>query len=146
MIAINYEPDHLRQLMSGPLNSGAPENIGYMTDYAEQLQQPDWSYSVVHNNDLVLCCGIVPMWRGVGEVWFIAGQMIHKHKIPFIRFAREKMEEVIEANDLWRVQGVCKVGWPAALRFAQFMGFEEEGVMRRYGPEGADYYRISWVR
>lgn len=146
MNTINYKPEHLHELMAGRLNSGAPENIGYMKEYAEELQHPDWSYSVIHNGHLVLCCGIVPMWAGVGEVWFIASNLIHTHKIPFIRFARQKMMEVVEANSLIRVQGVVKVGWDTALRFSKFMGFETEGIMKKYGPEGADYYRISWIK
>ena len=61
MNTITYEPEHLHELMDGRLNDGAPEHIGYMRDYAEELHHPDWSYSVIHNGHLVLCCGIVPM-------------------------------------------------------------------------------------
>lgn len=146
MRLIEYHPDHLRDLMAGDLNDGAPENIGYMVDFAEQLHQPGWSFSIIHNGQLVLCCGVVDMWPGVGEGWFIASSYLHECKFPLIRIARKKMREVIETNDLWRLQCVVKTGWPAALRFAQHMGFEEEGIMKQYGPERGDYYRMAWVR
>ena len=65
---------------------------------------------------------------------------------PFIRFAKtDIMQRVTTENKLWRVQGVCKADWPAARRFARLMGFEEEGLMRKYGPEQADYMRIAKV-
>jgi hypothetical protein len=86
------------------------------------------------------------MWPGVGEAWFIASSKIHENVRPFIRFAKtDIMEKVTTENNLWRVQGVCKEDWPAARRFARLMGFKEEGLMRKYGPEQADYIRIAKV-
>lgn len=53
------------------------------------------------------------------------------------------MLPVVQQNGLWRVQATVKVGWERALRFAEFMGFESEGVMRQYGPEKGDYFRVA---
>ena len=131
MRIIDYQQDHLHDLMDGPLNDGAVKNIGYMKDWAETLQQP----------------GFVDMWPGVGEAWFIASNKIHEYPRKFIRFAKtDVMQRVIDENGLWRVQAVCKSDWPVALKFARFMGFEVEGVMRKYGPEGMDYTRVAWVK
>ena len=38
MRIIDYDQSHLHELMDGPLNDGAPEHIGYMKDYAGELQ------------------------------------------------------------------------------------------------------------
>jgi hypothetical protein len=143
---LDYEEAHLYELMDGDLNDGAVKNIGYMRSYAETLQQPGWSYTLIENGYILRCCGIVDMWPGVGEAWFIASSKIHENVRPFIRFAKtDVMDVVVEQNKLWRVQGVCKADWPAARRFARLMGFEEEGLMRKYGPEQADYMRIAKV-
>ncbi len=147
MRIIDYDQSHLHELMDGPLNEGAPEHIGYMKDYAGELQQPGWSYTLIENGYIICCAGIVDMWPGVGEAWFIASNKIHEYPRPFIRFAKtDVMQKVVDENELWRVQAVCKSDWPAALKFARFMGFEPEGVMRKYGPEGMDYIRVAWVR
>jgi hypothetical protein len=144
---INYKPSHLHDLMDGPLNDGAPEHIGYMRAYAEELQQPGWSFTLIENGHIICCSGIVDMWPGVGEAWFLASSKIHEYPRPFIRFAKtDVIQKVVDENDLWRVQAVCKADWPAAIKFARFLGFESEGVMRKYGPEGADYLRMAWVR
>ena len=129
--------------MAGELNEGAPEHIGYMVDYAESLQVEGWSYSLVHNGHLICCAGLVDMWPGVGEAWFIASQKIHKDARPFIRFARQIQSDVIEQNNLWRAQAVVKVGWDKALRFANFLGYKKEGIMQQYGPNRDDYYRVA---
>ena len=31
------------------------------------------------------------------------------------------------------------------IRFAEFLGFEIEGLMRGYGPDKSDYYRMAKV-
>lgn len=147
MRILNYDPDHLHELMDGDLNDGAIKNIGYMKEWASELQQPGWSYTLIENGHIICCAGIVNMWPGVGEAWFIASSKIHQYPKPFIRFAKtDVMKKVVDENDLWRVQAVCKADWPAALRFANFMGFETEGLMRKYGPEAMDYLRVAWVR
>ncbi len=146
MRIINYEQSHLHELMDGPLNAGAPEHIGYMRSYAEELQQPGWSFTLIENGYIICCAGIVNMWPGVGEAWFVASSKIHEYPRPFIRFAKTEMKRVIDENQLWRVQAVCKSDWPAAIKFAHFLGFNSEGLMRKYGPEGLDYIRVAWIK
>ena len=147
MRIIDYQQDHLHDLMDGPLNDGAVKNIGYMKDWAETLQQPGWSFTLIEHGHIICCAGIVDMWPGVGEAWVIASNKIHEYPRKFIRFAKtDVMQRVIDENGLWRVQAVCKSDWPVALKFARFMGFEVEGVMRKYGPEGMDYTRVAWVK
>jgi hypothetical protein len=35
------------------------------------------------------------------------------------------------------------VGFEKAHRLVQFLGMQDEGVMRKYGPDGADYVRYA---
>jgi len=37
------------------------------------------------------------------------------------------------------------MGDPEAIRFARWMGFEDEGIMYKFGPDGSDYYRMARV-
>ena len=146
MRRIDYKPDHLRELMDGPLNEGAPENIGYMAEYAEDLQKEGWSYTLIDHGHIICCAGLVDMWPGVAEAWFIASERIHKNPRPFIRFARQETAARIEQSELWRVQACVKVGWDKALRFANFLGYKDEGIMQQYGPNREDYHRVAWLK
>lgn len=143
MNAIPYEAAHLEQLMAGNLNTGA-ERLGYMMNYAHRLEQPDWAYTIVDDDQVLFCTGIMDMWPGTGEVWFIGSQEIHRRPRAVVEFCRREMRFCAKERGLWRIQGVCRADWPQALRFAEFFGFRNEGLMRRYGPEGSDYYRVAW--
>jgi RimJ/RimL family protein N-acetyltransferase len=51
----------------------------------------------------------------------------------------------MENNDLWRVQASVHANDEKAYRFADWCGFEEEGLMRMFGPDKSDYYRFARV-
>jgi hypothetical protein len=33
-----------------------------------------------------------------------------------------------------------------AIRFAEFLGFEKEGLMKKFGPEGSDYIVMGRIK
>ena len=44
-----------------------------------------------------------------------------------------------------RIQASISVKDAKAKRFAEWLGFENEGIMKKYGPDGSDYYRYARV-
>ena len=48
-------------------------------------------------------------------------------------------------NDLWRIQASVHTTDEQSIKFAEWMGFENEGLMKKFGPDGADYYRFARV-
>jgi len=44
---------------------------------------------------------------------------------------------------LWRIQASVSASDTKALRFASWLGFEDEGLMKKYGPDGSDYRRVA---
>ena len=39
-----------------------------------------------------------------------------------------------------------KADWMEAIRFAEFLGFEKEGLMKKFGPEGSDYLVMGRIK
>ena len=52
---------------------------------------------------------------------------------------------IIKEQELVRIQAAVRADWPEAQRFAEFLGLENEGLMRKYGPDGSDYFRFAKV-
>ena len=52
---------------------------------------------------------------------------------------------VIKNNNFKRFQTSVKADCDVAIRFAKFLGLEEEGLMKNYGPDGADFYRFARI-
>jgi RimJ/RimL family protein N-acetyltransferase len=38
---------------------------------------------------------------------------------------------------------VVRADWPAARRFARYLGMKDEGVMKQYGSDRMDYMRVA---
>ena len=131
MRVIDYRQEHLADLMDGELSNGTHGHV-FVKTYAESLELPGWSFTILDHGHLIACVGISEMWEGVGEAWFVGSARLHQK-------SREKKHK------LCRVQAACRADWAEALRFAKFMGFEEEGLMKKYGHDGEDFIRLAKI-
>jgi RimJ/RimL family protein N-acetyltransferase len=52
---------------------------------------------------------------------------------------------VQEDNDLQRIQASVHANDKQAIRYVEWLGFENEGLMKKFGPDGSDYYRFARV-
>jgi len=46
-------------------------------------------------------------------------------------------------NNIWRLQTAVKANFKLGIRFAEWLGLQQEGLMKQYGPDGTDYYRMA---
>ena len=88
--------------------------------------------------------GIRPVLPGVGEAWIIVDQSgIGKPVI--MRSVRRLLPRTVRALGLHRLQAICHVERTISQRWLGWLGFENEGVMRCYGPDRSDYIRFSLI-
>ena len=96
-------------------------------------------------NEPILCMGVVTLWPGCGEAWMLGSARMSEYPISIARAIKEVFEEYSQHKGFWRVQSNVRSDWPLAIRFIKFIGMKEEGLMQKFGPEGADYLRFAWV-
>lgn len=122
------EKKYLRSALSGRIlvNSAAHPVVHY-------------SVSVIRNGHLLGAGGIFPIWDGVGEAWVLPAALVQKHKRMFVKLIRENMAQMTNEFNFRRVQATARADAPKARRFLEFLGFEREGFLRAYGPDGADH-------
>ena len=85
------------------------------------------------------------MWNGVGEGWLVMSTKAYEMPITVARCTVKLFKTIMENNDLWRIQASVHSGDNQSLRYAEWMGFENEGIMKKFGPDGSDYYRFARV-
>ena len=83
--------------------------------------------------------------NGVCEGWVISSKRIFDVKIKAAKLIRHRTDILCAANKVWRLQTTVKANFKMGLRFAEFLGFKNEGLMRGYGPDKSDYYRMAKV-
>ncbi len=87
--------------------------------------------------------GLAPLWDGVSEAWFIPTRDMQHKKVQTIRLVRRELDAAIERLKLRRVQAVVRSDFDNAHKLAKFLGFQSEGLMKQYGPDGLDYERYA---
>ena len=103
------------------------------------------AYTLLLNNQPIVSGGIFPLWNGVCEGWVISSKRIFGVKIKAAKLIRHRTDILCAANKVWRLQTTVKANFKMGLRFAEFLGFKNEGLMRGYGPDKSDYYRMAKV-
>jgi len=97
------------------------------------------------NNKPIAAGGVFPLWDGVAEGWVLATEEINKYPITFSKVIKLRCDMLLKNNSIKRFQTSVKADCDVAIRFAKFLGLKEEGLMKNYGPDGADFYRFARI-
>lgn len=93
--------------------------------------------------EILACAGVHLMWEGVAEGWIVMS--VHGYKSPrtIARYTDRLFDTIMKDNSLRRIQASVSAADQRSVRFAKWLGFEDEGLMKQYGPDGGDYYRLA---
>jgi RimJ/RimL family protein N-acetyltransferase len=109
----------------------------------EHLFRPP-AYTGICEGKIVACAGIQPLWSGVGEAWIAVCPDAHLYTgLPGA--IKDILEYVEKVNAFHRVQASVRADDLVALRLDRWLGFQAEGIMRKFGPDEADYIRLARV-
>ena len=103
------------------------------------------AYTALLESKVFMIGGVYGLWQNVGEAWFMMSS--HAYKMPFAaaKYSSLLLDHVQEDNKLQRIQASVHADDSQAIRYVEWLGFENEGLMKRYGPDGSDYYRFARV-
>ena len=117
--------------------------------YPDMPIDPKTSYTALWDGKIVGVGGISMMWAGVGELWMILSKdskLDGAHGIVAFDAIRKKIDEIIEENSIVRAQATARLDFPKGIKMLMALGFEKEGLLRKYTPDRCDVYRFSRVK
>lgn len=122
----------------------ADESVGTLhEDAVKQIEAGQMAFSMVVDGRALAVCGITMIHNGVGDAWgYITPEAI-KYPITLHKGVIQKMRYLRKAIGYHRVQMCVKVNDPVHSKWALALGFELEGVMKKYGDDGTDYIRYA---
>ena len=142
---VPFEPWHLEWIRFTHIAMGAISNCDIsLEQQGRHLALSGRSYTWLAKGSIIGCAGMTPLWRGVADFWSYFGvDTFSGNKRLTLRALRIYLEEFHTEYGLHRLQAVVKADFPEGVRFAEFFGFQNEGIMKNYGPGGEDFYRYS---
>jgi hypothetical protein len=139
---IPYQPGHidfmvLRDCFSG---EGVEEALREMrtTDYLEMR-------TVVINNMPAAIVGVYNPRDGYATTFAAITDLIQSEPIAFHKTVIALLGEQILKRKLRRVEITVKHDFEQGKKWAESLGFEQEGLLRKYGPNGEDYFMYARV-
>ena len=103
------------------------------------------AYTLFLNKEPVVAGGIFILWKGVAEGWVLANQNIFEIKFLACKEIKRRTDELSKKNKVKRLQTTVRYEFKKGLRFASWLGLKPEGIMKHYGPDGSDYYRMAKI-
>ena len=140
---VSLRHDHLMKIDYNEDTKEYIKNISNYIDYLWANAEAGSSWAGIGRGKVVAAFGIKPIWNGLAEMWMIPGTDIGRHTISIVRGAKVLTDSAIRDYDLKRLQIAVRVENDTAFRFAKSLGFGVESIMKRFGPEGADYYMMA---
>ena len=82
------------------------------------------------------------MWQGVAEGWVLSSKQIFDYKIKAAGSIKKRLDYICTNNNIQRLQSAVKAEFLIGVRFAEWLGLTKEGLMKKYGLDGSDYWRM----
>jgi hypothetical protein len=130
-LALQKMQTHMAPLLSDPA-------------YGEGLEAQPLSFTAIEDGKVYACGGLIEEWHGVARAWMlITGEMNGKF-MPIHR----AVKRAINANlgtAFHRIEMSVLKHHEEGCRWANMLGFEFEGLARKYSPDGEDFYKYARV-
>lgn len=142
-----FKPEHLLEIEMMNTPDGVTE-MKHQAVIARGAERAGLNaFTAVHDGIIIGCGGVKALWPGVGEAWGVPSVHVVNYKRDVVMLAKEALRIIWKQSpDLNRVQAVVASGFVKGELLAGYLGFECEGVMRKYGKNGEDFKLFALVR
>ena len=114
--------------------------------YVARTAEAGLSWTGIYNEKIVVCFGVRRVWPGVGEAWLLPSPSISDHALSVVRASRMIFADIFKTEAFSRVHISVDSANDSAFKFAKALGFEVEGIMRQFGPDGSNYYMMARLK
>lgn len=136
-----FHPDDILHIRSREPDRTIAASLPNATDAARGFAASGPCWTGFFNSTPVVCAGFVILWPGVAEGWAMTSDWCRDHPVIFHKAATRQINNMVHSHSLWRLQLAIPVSHRVSCAWAKRMGFVLEGVMLKYGPDQADYFR-----
>ena len=142
---VPYNTQHGDEMIEFGLNDKLMDIDASFKENRIDFAMAGLAFTLLDNNVPVCSGGVIPTWLGNAQGWVISSKRIFRNKIKAARLIKERTDLLCANNKIWRLQTAVKADFKIGIRFAEFLGFNKEGLMVGYGPDKTDYYLMARI-
>ena len=145
---VPYTKEHGEFILSCQMNHKVLEADRHYINVegnAKNLEQNNLAFTGIVNYQPIFAAGMKMVWGRVAEGWVIATSEIWKNPLSVARAIKKDFARVAKEHNIERVQTAIRKDFKQGQRFAEWLGLENEGLMRKFGFDGTDQYRYARI-
>ena len=142
---VPYNTQHGDEMIEFGLNDKLMDIDASFKENRIDFAMAGLAFTLLDNNVPICSGGIIPTWLGNAQGWVISSKRIFRNKIKAARLIKQRTDLLCANNKIWRLQTAVKADFKIGIRFAEFLGFNKEGLMVGYGPDKTDYYLMARI-
>ena len=142
---VPYETQHGDEMIEFGLNDKLMDIDASFKENRIDFAMAGLAFTLLDNNVPICSGGIIPTWLGNAQGWVISSKRIFRNKVKASRLIKQRTDLLCANNKIWRLQTAVKADFKIGIRFAEFLGFNKEGLMVGYGPDKTDYYLMARI-
>lgn len=145
---VPYTKEHGQFILSYQMNHKVLEADRHYINVegdAKNLEQNNLAFTGIVNYQPIFAAGMKMVWGRVAEGWVIATNEIWKNPLAAARAIKKDFARVAKEHNIERVQTAIRKDFKQGQRFAEWLGLENEGLMKKFGFDGTDQYRYARI-
>jgi RimJ/RimL family protein N-acetyltransferase len=145
---VPYTKEHGQFILSCQMNHKvleADRQFINVEGNAKNLEQDNLAFTGIVNYQPIFAAGMKMVWGRVAEGWVIATSDIWKNPLAVARAIKKDFARVAKEHNIERVQTAIRKDFKQGQRFAEWLGLENEGLMKKFGFDGTDQYRYARI-
>jgi len=145
---VPYTKEHGQFILSCQMNHKVLEADRHYINVegdAKNLEQDHLAFTGIVNNHPIFAAGMKIIWGQVAEGWVIASNEMWKHPLGVAKAIKKDFARVAKQHNIKRVQSAIRKDFKQGQRFAEWLGLENEGLMKKFGFDGTDQYMYARI-
>lgn len=146
--AVRFHPKHLEVMRVRQQDSGLFGDFKTEESYHRVEQMANISLQALtfsYDGRILMVAGFCQLWTGVYDVWMIPSEYVYTAPVSFARLLKRYVIRVQEDLKAHRLQTVS-FNDDFHERWMNFLGFQKEGVLRRFTMNEWDMCTYSRIR
>lgn len=142
---VPYQRSHGDYIIQFGMNDKLMDLDASFNENRIDYETPGMAFTLLLNDTPIVSGGVIVLWHGVGEGWVMSSKRIFEYKFTAASLIKRRLDLICDNNKIWRLQTSVKAKFTTGIRFATWLGLTKEGLMRKFGPDGSDYYKMAKI-
>lgn len=136
-----FHPNHASQIKLQSAQAYVKDDL-LQPGIAESLANAGQSFTAIEGDQVIAIAGIAMQWEGRAIAWALVSEDAGKHFLTIHRAVKGFLDQC----DIRRIEAFVDSDFEHGMKWMKMLGFENEGLMRKFSIIGNDCYLFARVK